>query len=207
MMRILATIISMLLISQSAAADCGSPTNDYRMCFDNSNAPPEWVFRILLRSVFSQSEGFLEDMSQIDDGPRHVGWNIVKDGLTPNMSSADVVRYFVSKFLEIEQEVHDVQNEMLCTDGIPRYRGAANFDLFNQLDDILLNVYKKHYYLARADLQVSGLYELDKVVEEPPMGFTALFEDHNLKRWKSEDRIYEAAKIQCASQWGISISK
>ena len=206
-MKSLATIVSVLLISQSANADCASSTSNYRMCFDNSNAPPEWVFRQLLSNVFSQSVDFLEDMSQFEDKPNHLVRNTVKDGVTPNMSSADVVRYFVSKFMEIEEEVHDVQNEMLCADGIPRYRGVENFELFNQLDDILLNVYKKHYYLARADLQVSGLYDLDKVIEEPPMGFTAEFEDHNLELWKSVDRIYEAAKIQCASQWGISINK
>lgn len=205
-MRKVATIVSLVLVSLSANADCESSADEYRMCFDNNNAPPEWVFRMLLSSVFRQSADFLGDLSQID-GPRHAGWHTVKDGVTPKMSSADAVRYFVAKFVEIEEEVHDVQNEMLCTDGVPRYRGAENFELFNQLDDILLNVYKKHYYLVRADLQVSGLYNFDRVIEDPPIGFTAMFENHSLALWKSEDRIYEAAEAQCASQWSISINQ
>ena len=117
------------------------------------------------------------------------------------------MRYFVAKYLEIELEAHEAQKQTLCSDGLPLYRGTQNFSLLNQFEDVPLTIYKKHYFLALEDLQTSGLYDLEKVIEDPPMGFTVLFEDHTLEHWGSVDRIYEAAKVLCASEWGVSINK
>lgn len=73
--------------------------------------------------------------------------------------------------------------------------------MFNQLEEISLNVYQKHLYLARADLQASGIFDLDKALEEYPGSFTNMFMDHRKARDGSVKRIYETAVGLCAKPW------
>lgn len=206
-MRVLAAILTGLFLPQLVSANCETLSSSARKCFDNTNAPPEIVFQMLASSVFNSSVDYLEDLSQIGEEPGHAGWHLVKEGLTSRMSSADVVRYLVRKQIEMIDEVHEVQQRALCANGVPRYEGAENAIIWNQLDEIGQNVFQKHYYLARSDLQASGLYDLDKVLSDYPGGFTMTYMDHSLDRWGSVDRLNEAAKMFCSSPGGIQVSQ
>ncbi len=122
------------------------------------------------------------------------------------MSSDDVVKYFVSRYLEIEKEAEVAQKRTLCLDEKPRYEGAENFVVFNQLEEVSLNVYQKHLFLARSDLVASGLFDLDKALKEYPGSFTSWFMDHEKALDGSVPRIVEAARMLCANEWGHQFS-
>ncbi len=114
------------------------------------------------------------------------------------MNHADVYSYFIPKFLEIQKEVEEVQNRMLCLDGKPRYDGEENFEIFNAMDDVKLAIYEKHWLVAKSDLSVNGLFDLDKAMRESSGGFTSLWMDHKSSRNGSVKRIYETAEKLCA---------
>ena len=132
-MRLL-TFIALLLVSPSTNAACSDNSKYSRKCYDHTNAPPAVVYKIFVTGIFFDSLDYLEDLDRLEDEKYHAGRHVVKAGLTPNMRSADVVRYFVSKYLEIEKEVEETKKQMLCLDGKPRYKGAENFVNFNQME-------------------------------------------------------------------------
>lgn len=200
------TLIAVLLASQSMGATCPDNSKFGRKCFDNTNAPLALVYRIFVRQIFSESLDYLEDLNSLDDEEYHAGLHFVEPGLTRNMRSADVVRYFATRFLDMEKEAEELQKRMLCINGKPRYEGAENFLIFNQLEEASLNVYQKHLLLARSDLQASGLFELDKALKEFPGSFGETFMDHEKAHDGSEKRIYEAAVGLCKGPWGHSFS-
>ena len=200
------TLFAVLLVSHSMSATCPDNSKFGRKCFDNSNAPPALVFRIFVNQIFSGTLDYLEDLDSLDDAEFYVGLHFVKPGLTPDMTSADVVRYFVTRFLDMEKEAEVLQKRMLCLDGKPRYEGAENFLIFNQLEEASLNVYEKHLLLARSDLQASGLFELDKALKEFPGAFGETFMDHEKAHDGSVNAIYEAAVTVCKGPWGHSFS-
>ena len=195
------------ILSQSAVADCPDDSKYGRKCFDNENAPPELVFRLFNQRIFSESIDYLENLDALDDDEYHAGLHLVEAGLTPEMRSADVVRYFVTRYLNIETEVETLSKKTLCIDGKPRYDGAENFVIFNQLEEVSLNVYQKHLLLARADLQASGLFDVDKALREYPGSFGSEFMDHEKAHNGSVKQIYEIAEGLCADPWGHQFSK
>jgi hypothetical protein len=194
------------ILSQSALADCPDTSNFARKCFDNSNAPPELVFRIFTRSIFREAVDYLDDLDALDEDEYHAGWDIIEVGLTPEMRSADVARYFVTRYLPIEREVEELSKLTLCIDDKPRYEGAENFVIFNQMEEISLNVYQKHLLIARADLQASGLFDIDKALDEIPISFGSTFMDHEKAHNGSAAQIYEFAKGLCMRPWGHQFS-
>ena len=202
-MRLL-MFIAILLVSQSTSAACPDNSKYGRKCFNKENAPPALVYRIFVRGIFVDSLDYLEDLDSLDDNEYHAGWHFVEAGVTPNMRSADVVRYFVTRFLDMEKEAEELQKRMLCLDGKPRYEGAENFLIFNQLEEASLNVYEKHLLLAQSDLQASGLFDLDKALKEYPGSFSSTFMDHRKAHEGSIKRIYEAAAALCKAPWGHS---
>lgn len=205
MLRIL-FILSTLVLAHSTIADCPESSKFGRKCFNKQNAPSELVFRIFVRSVFIASLDYLENLDDLPEEKFHAGWHYVEAGLTPEMSSTDVVRYFASRYLDIEKEVEEVSKQTLCIDSKPRYEGAENFVIFNQLEEVSLNIYEKHLLLARSDLQASGLFDLDKALKELPGSFSSTFMDHEKALEGSAERIYEGAIGLCKSPWGHSIS-
>ena len=121
-MKPLVIFVATVLISQSASADCQTASGPFRKCYDKTNAPLALVYRIFVRTLFADS---------LEDEEYRSGSFFVEPGLTPSMNSDDVVRYFVSKFLDIEKEVEETQKRTLCFDGKPRYKGAENFIIFS----------------------------------------------------------------------------
>ena len=204
-MRLL-MFIAILLVSQSTSAACPDNSKYGRKCFNKENAPPALVYRIFVRAIFVESLDYLENLDRLDDEEYHAGLHYVEAGLTLNMRSADVVRYFVTRFLEIDKEAKELQKRMLCLDGKPRYEGAENFLIFNQLEEASLNAYEKHLLLAQSDLQASGLFDLDKALKEYPGSFGSTFMDHEKAHDGSGQRIYEAAVGLCKALWGHSFS-
>ncbi len=196
-MKPLLIFITALLISQSASAGCPANSEYARKCFDKTNAPPSLVYRIFIRALFADSLELEE---------HRMGAYFVEAGLKPNMNADDVVRYFVSRFLDIEKEVEETSKRMLCLDGKPRYEGAENFIIFNQLEEVSLNIYEKHLFLATSDLTASGLFDLEKALEEYPGGFMSMFMDHKKAHDGSIQRIYEAATGLCKNPWGHQFS-
>ena len=208
-MKLVTIFVGIVFFSHTAVADCQSVSGNCRKCYDNENAPPAVVYQIFIREIFIESLDYLEDLNSLDDEEYHAGKHYVEAGLTPNMSSADVVRYFVPKFLEIEKEAKEAQKRTLCYDKKPRYEGAENFVIFNQLEEVALNVYEEHYHLARSDLQASGLFDLDKALKEYPASFINCFMDHKKAHDGSAKRIkqkYEAAASLCEKPWGYQFS-
>ncbi len=195
--------ITTLLISHFVTADCQPASDLWRKCYTNENAPPEMVYQMFVGRIFRDTLEYLEDLDRLDDEEYHAGWYYVKDGLTRNMRSADVVRYFVAKFLEIEQESQEAQKRTMCTEGKRRYDGAENYVIFNQLEEVALNVYEKHYLLSRSDLQARGLFDLDKVLKELPGTLGVKFMDH---RSTGVKQIYELTARLCEKPWGHSFT-
>lgn len=105
--------LPIVLLTRAAMADCQSASGPYRECYDNDNAPPAMVFKLFVHSIFTENLDYLEDLSALDREEYHAGRHLVEAGLTPNMSSADVVRYFVPRFLEIEKESEELQKQTL----------------------------------------------------------------------------------------------
>jgi hypothetical protein len=196
-MKSVLIIVTLILLSRSAAADCQTVSSDERKCYDNLNAPAAMVYKQLVFIIFVESLNCLDDLDSLGDEKYHAGRYFVEAGITPKMSSADVVRYFVERFLVIDKEVHETQRRMLCVDGKPRYKGAENFLIFNQMDEVALNIYEKHYFLTRADLQASGLFDLEEALMEYPASFTEVFLDHEKARNGSIDWIYKDASKIC----------
>jgi len=196
-MKRLVILVTTVLISQSASADCQSASGSFRKCYDNTNAPPALVYKLFLNALFADSLEVEEYRS---------GWHYVEAGLTPNMNSEDVVRYFVPKYLEIEKEVEETKKRTLCFDEKPRYKGAENFIIFNQMDEIAVNIYEKHLFLARSDLSASGLFDLDKALKEYPPSFTSMFMDHEKAHGGSTQRLYEFATVLCEKPWEYQFS-
>lgn len=205
MLRILFLTLT-LVLAQSTIADCPESSKFGRKCFTDKNAPSELVFRIFVRHVFTDSLDYLENFDDLPEDEFHAGWHFVEAGLTPEMSSADVVRYFAARYLDIEKEVEKVSKQTLCIDSKPRYEGAENFVIFNQLEEVSLNVYEKHLLLARSDLQASGLFDLDEALREFPGQFVDIFMDHEKALGGSAERLYEGAVGLCKSPWGHSFS-
>ena len=205
-MKLVPMFLCFAFLSHAAVADCRSLSGNCRKCYDNTNAPPGIIYQIFIRDIFIESLDYLADLDRLDNDEYHAGKHSVEAGLTTNMRSADIVRYFIPKFLEIEQESEEAQKRVLCLDGKPRYEGAENFLIFNQLEEVNLNVYDKHYLLARSDLQASGLFDLDKALKEYPSSFTNCFIDHQKAHdgsAKSTTRIYDAAARLCDGPWGL----
>jgi len=188
-MKPLLIFVAIVLVSQSASADCMPPSGNPRKCYDNTNAPLALVYKLFINDIFADS---------LEDEEYRVGWHYVEAGLTPNMNSDDVVRYFAPKYVEIEKEVEETQNRMLCLDGKPRYEGAENFTIFNYMDDVTLTIYEKHLFVARSDLSISGLFDLDKALKEYPASFVYMFAGHKEIRDGSIQRIYEQATELCS---------
>ena len=161
-MKPLLMVIAIALVSQSANADCVPPSDNVRKCYDNTNAPLALVYQLFISDIFEDS---------LEDEGHRIGWHYVEAGLTPQMNSGDVIRYFVPKYVEIEKEVEETENRMLCLDGKPRYEGNENFTIFNDLYDVALTIYEKHLFVARSDLSASGLFDLDKALKEYPGSF------------------------------------
>ncbi len=196
-MKVLVILVAVILAAQPASGGCESMSAPTRVCYDNTNAPPALVFRIFMHKLFSDS---------LKDEENRSGPKIVEAGLTPNMNADDVVQYFVSRYLEIEQEAEEAQKRTLCLDEKPRYEGAENFVIFNQLEEVSLNVYQKHLFLARSDLSASGLFDLDKALKEYPGSFMSWFMDHEKALDGSVPRIVEGARMLCANDWGHQFS-
>ena len=196
-MKPLVILLAALLFSQSANADCQTASGLFRKCYDNKNAPLALVYRFFIRDLFLDS---------LEDEEYRRGWHYVEAGLTPNMNSDDVVRYFVPKYLEIEKQVEETTKRTLCLDGKPRYKGAENFIIFNQMEEISVNAYEKHLFLARSDLSASGLFDLDKALKEYPGSFSSMFMDHEKAHGGSEKRLYELATVLCEKPWGHNFS-
>ena len=196
-MKPLLLFVATVLISQSASADCQKASENFRKCYDNTNAPLALVYQLFINSLF---------MDSLENEEYRTGWHYVEAGLTPNMNSDDVVRYFVPKYLEIEKEVEEAQKRMLCLDSKPRYKGAENFMIYNQMDEMRLAIYEKHLLIAISDVSASGLFDLDKALKEYPGSFTSMFVDHKKARDGSIQRIYEHATALCKKPWGHQIS-
>lgn len=196
-MKRLLILVATILASHPVRADCSGASGPFRKCFDNSNAPAALVYRLFVRQLFADSLENEED---------RIGWHDVEAGLTPNMSSDDVISYFVSKYLEIENEVEEAQKRTLCIDEKPRYNGAENFSIFNQMEEVSLNIYEKHLFFARSDLSASGLFDLDKALDEYPGSFADMFMDHEKATNGSIRRISEAAAALCGKPWGHQFS-
>ena len=195
-MKLFIVFAAFVLVSQYASADCPA---DARKCYDNTNAPPALVYRLLIDRIFSDSLDYLEDLDSLKDEEYHAGLHFVKSGVTPNMSSADVVLYFIPKFLEIEKEVEEAQEQMLCVNKKPRYEGAESFLIFNQMDEMALNIYEKHLYIARSELQASGLFDLDKAIREFPGSFGSVVTELKDTGPESVKRLYELAESICSN--------
>ena len=103
-MKPLMIFVATVLISQSASADCQTASGDFRKCYDNTNAPLALVYRIFIRGIYADS---------LQDEEYRSGSYFVEAGLTPNMNSDDVVRYFVSRFLDIEKEVEETKKAVV----------------------------------------------------------------------------------------------
>lgn len=177
-----------------------------RWRYDNTNAPVELVFQLFVGQIFSHTLDYFGNLDALEDEPHNMGFHYVEAGLTGNMESVDVVRYFAERYLDIEKEVEDLSRKLLCVGNKPRYEGAENFLIFNQLDDVQLHVYERHLFLARADLQASGLFDIDKALREYPGGFSSVSIDHEAARNGSVSRIYEDASRLCEKSWGHSFS-
>ena len=194
-MKPLVMLITIVFISQSAIADCQSSSGTFRKCYDNSNAPVALLYKMYVRNIFADS---------LMDQEHRTGWYYVQDGLTGKMNPVDAYLYFVPKYLEIEKEVEEVQNRMLCLDGKPRYTGAENFQIFNYMDDVQLTIYEKHLFIARSDLSVNGLFDVDKAMTGSSEGFTSMSMDHEAVRNGSIKAIFEHAQKLCAGPRGYN---
>jgi len=182
-------IIACIFFSHSTLADCESSSGQVRKCYDNDNAPPAFLYKLYVNHVFADS---------LEDQEHRTGWYYVQDGLTGKMNPDDAYLYFVPKYLEIEKEVEEVQNRMLCLDGKPRYTGAENFQIFNYMDDVQLTIYEKHLFIARSDLSVNGLFDVDKAMTGSSGSFTSKSMDHEAVRNGSIKAIFEHAQKLCA---------
>lgn len=177
-----------------------------RWMYDNTNAPDELVFKLFVGAVFGEALSYIDDLDALSDEPYHAGYHYVSAGLTGKMESVDVVRYFAQRYLAIEAEVEELSRSLLCDGKSPRYKGTENIYILNQLDDVRLHVYERHLFLARADLQASGLFDLDKALLEIPMGFSSVSIEHRAAPDGSIAGILEGASRLCEEPWGISIT-
>lgn len=177
-----------------------------RWRYDNTNAPDELVFALLVNHVFAETLHRSDNLDVQNKEPHHAGYHFVEAGLTGKMGSADVVRYFAERYLGIEKEVEDLSKKLLCDGDRPRYDGAENFFVFNQLDDVRLHVYERHLFLARSDLQASGLFDLDKAIREFPGAFSSVAMEHEAARDGSVAAILEHASHLCSEPWRRSFS-
>lgn len=177
-----------------------------RWRYDNANAPDELIFQLLTHRVFIETLDYIEDLDALTDEPHHAGYRFVEAGLTGRMASSDVVRYFAEQYLIIEKEVDELSRKLLCNGKEPRYQGAENLVIFNQLDDVKLNVYQRHLFLARADLQASGLFNLDTALSEYPGSFSSISFEHVVSDDDYAEKLLQAASRLCTEPSGHSIS-
>lgn len=177
--------------------------------FDNTNAPDEFVFESLVRHIFGETLEVLDDLGldHIDDLDfldkelHKAGYHYVEHGLTGKMRSADVVRYFAKRYLDIENEFENLFREMLCNGDRPRYGGEENFFIINQFDDVRMHVYERHLFLARADLQASGLFDLEKAIREFPPRITFSSIEYEAYYDGSVPKILAHATQLCSEPW------
>lgn len=177
-----------------------------RWRYDNTNAPDKLVFKLLVSGIFSATLDIYENLEVLDTKTYHPSYQYVEAGLTGKMGPGDAVRYFAERYLAIEKEVEDLSKRLLCDGKNPRYTGAENFYVLNQLDDVQLHVYEHHLFLARADLQASGVFDLDKAIREFPGGFSSTSIDHEVARDGSVVKVFEAASKLCEESWGHSFT-
>lgn len=188
-MKYLLVFLAIALLSESVSADCEDDPPEYiRKCFDKSNAPPGLLYQLFVDSVFYES---------LEPEEHRATRRYVEAGLTPNMNSADVVRYFIPRFLEILEELEETQRRMLCLDEEPRYEGAENFIVLDQLDEMALTIYEKHYFIAKSDLSASGLFDLDKALKEYPGVYSLSLLDHEKFHGGSIQQAHEHAADLC----------
>ena len=232
-MRVVVISIALLFIGfnhavdaasqSSSSADSGQEEKQFlghgvSWRFDNTNAPDELVFKLIISNIFSEvletleSLGILETLDHIDDLDsldkelHRAGHHYIEHGLTGKMRSADVVRYFAKRYPDIEKEVESLFREMLCNGDRPRYEGRENFFIIDQLADVSLHVYERHLFLARADLQASGLFDLDKAIREFPPRISSWYTDHEVAYDGSVPRILTRATQLCSEPWTPTFS-
>lgn len=196
-MKYFLVFLAVALTSESVSANCENISDNVRKCFDNSNAPPALVYQLFVRMIFTDSLEAEED---------RMGHHYVEAGLTSEMTSDDVLHYFASRFLDIEKESEEAQKRTLCFEGKPRYKGAENFIVFNQLEEVSVNIYEKYLLIAKSDLLASGLFDLDKALAEYPVTFANMFMDHEKARGGSIQNILDTATSLCANPWGHQFS-
>lgn len=186
------------------AVDTPVPEPGIRWRYDDTNAPVELVFELFVRNVFARTLDHHGSLDALSDNPDHVVFHYVEAGLTGKMDPVDVVRYFAERYLGIEKEVEALSRQLLCDGSRPRYDGEENFLIFNQFDEVRLHVYERHLFLARAELQASGLFDIDKALREYPGAFSSTSTDHKVARAGSIAKIYEHASLLCEKPWGQS---
>lgn len=156
-----------------------------RLKYSDEDAPRATSFGILIDNVF-------EDSLHPHDGHYHV----LEAGATETTDLEKVSDYLVLLWLERDKEYGNTMKRMLCPKEGPDPSGRSVFMIFDALDDLRHALKHKYYAIAKSELVVRHSFDLDKALDEMPIGFTEIWMHHELS--------YDG-DIQAAEQVATSI--
>lgn len=155
-----------------------------RRYFDNINAPESILFRLIVEQIFS-------DSLEIDK--YRMGWLYIEPGAMPDTNYDLISSYFISKYWEIENEIHDAKTELMCKDGEPRYSDSTLYTVFDAFDDLRYGIYAKHLALAKIDFADDDTFDLAAALKGYPGSFSVTV----VATSGPIDQVYTAAQRFC----------
>lgn len=155
-----------------------------RRQFDNCNAPDPVLFRLFVKGLFSDS---------LEVANYRMGWRYIQPGATPDTNYELVASYFISKYLEIEKEIHETKTKMMCQNGTPRYSDSTLFSVFDAFDDLNDGIYAKHLALAKIDFADDDTFDLEAALQGYPGSFSVTV----VATSGAIDQVYAAAQRFC----------
>ncbi len=165
-----------------------------RMMFDNTNAPDSVRLRQLLSSVFRES---------IQSSDDRAPWSYIAPGANADTDFERISTYFVSKYWEIENQIHDAQVSLLCEDELPRFKDSRLRDVFDAFDDLMLETYAGHLPSMRERFDDDESFDLDAAL----YGFPGSFSVNILKTGGLVDDLYNEAVRFCTTPFSMNFTK
>lgn len=164
---------------------------DVRKEFTNENAPPEIHFKIFLSN-------FRADVDT--DNPKLYALFRMRILQSMGIHEKDldlVVSYFEALNKQIDSEIEESHQRIICPTHTPRAQGAELYPIFNELDEIRQAVHAKYLAIAAAEMSQKGYDHFREMLKKQGGGFTVIYSEHRTA-WSSDpSRITLRAESIC----------
>lgn len=183
---LLLSVLAVAAVVGSPIGSAQSADDAVRLKYTDEDAPRATSFGILIDNVF-------EDSLHSHDGHYHV----LEAGAVETTDLEKVFDYLVLLWLERDKEYGNAMIRMLCPKDSPKPSGRSVFMVFDALDDLRHALKHKYYAIAKSELVVRYSFDLDKALDEMPIGFTEIWMHNELSYDGDIQAAEDVAKSIC----------